>query len=139
MSHYTVMETQLSSAEHLVKALNDLGFENVEVHAEPQRLVGWLGDSRTNRAHVIVRKKEIGFVSNDIGFLQIPSGYFKAQISDFDRLKFDEEWLRALTQRYAYHVAKDLLAEQDFEAVEAAALQPDVENNEVRLACFNGE
>jgi hypothetical protein len=118
MSHYTVMETQLSSAEHLVKALNDLGFENVEVHAEPQRLVGWLGDDRTNRAHVIVRKREIGFVSNDIGFLQTPSGYFKAQISDFDRLKFDEEWLRALTQRYAYHVAKDMLAEQDFEAIE---------------------
>ena len=46
MSHYTVMETQLSSAEHLVKALQDLGFENVEVHAKPQPLVGWLGDSR---------------------------------------------------------------------------------------------
>jgi len=118
MSHYTVMDTQLSSAEHLVKALADMGFGNVEVHAEPQALVGWLGDSRKNRAHVIVRKREIGFVSNDIGFLQAPSGYFRAQISDFDRLKFDDEWLRALTQRYAYHVASDMLAQQKFTTVE---------------------
>jgi hypothetical protein len=118
MSHYTVMDTQLSSAEHLVKALADMGFRDVEVHAEPQPLVGWLGDNRKNRAHIIVRKAEIGFVSNDIGFLQTPSGYFRAQISDFDRLKFDDEWLRALTQRYAYHVATDMLAQQEFETVE---------------------
>jgi hypothetical protein len=118
MSHYTVMETQLSSAEHLVLALEDMGFGNVEVHTEPQPLVGWLGDDRQNVAHVIVRRSEIGFVSNDIGFLQTPSGYFKAQISDFDRLKFDDEWLSALTQRYAYHVATDMLARQRFETVE---------------------
>jgi hypothetical protein len=112
------MDTQLSSAEHLVKALEDLGFNNVEVHAEPKPLIGWLGDTRENRAHIIVRKRDIGFVSNDIGFLQTTSGYFKAQISDFDRLKFDDEWLRALTQRYAYHVATDMLARQEFETVE---------------------
>jgi hypothetical protein len=118
MSHYTVMETQISSAEHLVKALEDLGFKNVEVHAEPQPLVGWMGSTRENVAHVIVRRREIGFDSNDIGFLQTSSGYFQAQISDFDRLKFDDEWMRALTQRYAYHVAADMLAKQDFEMVE---------------------
>jgi hypothetical protein len=118
MSHYSVIDTQIASGEHLVKALRDMGFAEVEVHATPQPLVGWMGDPRTTLAHVIVRKKHVGPCSNDIGFLQTPSGYFKAQISDFDDGLFGKAWLRALTQRYAYHVATDMLAARGFDKVE---------------------
>ena len=84
MSHYSVIDTQIASGEHLVKALADMGFREVEVHAEPRPLVGWMGDSRVTRANIIVRREYIGPCSNDIGFARTPSGYFKAQISDFD-------------------------------------------------------
>jgi hypothetical protein len=123
MSHYTVIETQFASAEHLVEALRDMGFAEVELHAEPQPLVGWMGDRRETLANVIVRRKHVGACSNDIGFLQTPSGYFEAQISDFDQVRFGPAWMRGLTQRYAYHVATDMLAAQDFETVQESREQ----------------
>jgi len=118
MSHYSVIETQIASGAHLVRALRDMGFHEVEVHAQPQKLMGWMGDARVTQANIIVRRKHVGPCSNDIGFLQTPSGYFKAQISDFDSVLFGRRWLQALTQRYAYHVASDMLAEQGFDTVE---------------------
>ena len=118
MSHYAVIETQIASGKHLVQALRDMGFQQVEVHAQPQPLIGWIGDRRVTKANIIIRREHIGACSNDIGFLQTPSGYFTAQISDFDSVLFGQRWLRALTQRYAYHVACDMLAEQGFATVE---------------------
>jgi hypothetical protein len=118
MSHYSVIDTRIASGEHLVKALRDMGFEEVEVHTRPQPLLGWMGDSRTSGANIIVRREHIGPCSNDIGFLQTPSGYFKAQISDFDSVIFGAKWLRALTQRYAYHVAADMLEQRGFSKVD---------------------
>jgi len=90
------------------------------VHEQPQPLRGWLGGDRGTRAHVIVRRRSIGLGSNDIGFLQTGNGYFQAQVSDFDHTLFGKRWMNALTQRYAYHVAADLMAEQGFEAVDEA-------------------
>jgi hypothetical protein len=118
MSHYTVIDTRIASGKHLVQALRDMGFREVEIHTEPQPLVGWVGDTRITRAHIIVRREHVGPASNDIGFLQTPGGYFQAQISDFDQVLFGKRWLDALTQRYSYHVATDMLAEKGFEAVD---------------------
>lgn len=118
MSHFTTIATQIVSAKHLVLALNDLGFAEVEVHATPQPLVGWLGDARTTTAHVIIRKKFVGDASNDIGFTQSAKGTFDAIISDFDRVIYDRKWLQKLTQRYAYHASCDLLSRQNFSLVE---------------------
>jgi len=118
MSHFTTIATQIVSAKHLVLALNDLGFAEVEIHATPQRLIGFLGGTRANKAHVIVRKKHIGFLSNDIGFVQNAKGTFDAIFSDYDRNTYDRAWLQKLTQRYAYHVSRDMLAQQRFSLVE---------------------
>jgi len=117
MSHYSVIDTRIASGKHLVRALQDMGFHEVEIHAEAQPLIGWLGDSRESRAHIIVRREQVGAASNDIGFFQTPGGYFQARISDFDRVLFGKKWLDGLTQRYSYHVATDLLAERGFETV----------------------
>ena len=118
MSHFTTIATQIVSAKHLVLALNDLGFAEVEIHATPQRLIGYLGDTRANKAHVIVRKKHFGLLSNDIGFVQNAKGTFDAIFSDYDRNTYDRAWLQKLTQRYAYHVSRDMLAQQRFSLVE---------------------
>jgi hypothetical protein len=118
MSHFTTIATQIVSAKHLVLALNDLGFAEVEVHAAPQPLIGYQGDARVNQAHVIVRKKHIGLLSNDIGFAQNAKGTFDALISDYDRNTCDDTWMQKLTQRYAYHASRDLLSQQKFSLVE---------------------
>ena len=118
MSHYTILETQLVSEKHLVLALKDMGFADVEVHAEAQHLVGYEGIARSQLAHVIVRREHVGRWSNDLGFFRKADGTFEVFVSDFDQPTYGAAWLGKLTQRYAYHVARDLLAEQDFSLVE---------------------
>ena len=117
MSQYLSMQTQLVSAKHLVRALNDLGFHDVEVHETAQSLKGWLGDSRKNSAEIIIRKKYVGAASNDIGFNRGVDGRFTAFVSDYDRNRHGVAWLNRLTQRYAYHVALDMLQEKDFDLI----------------------
>ena len=118
MSHYTTLATTIQSVDHLVAALADLGFDDVEVHALAQPLVGWRGDIRTDTAEVIIRRRHVGGASNDIGFARNADGRFEAVISEFDSPRFDAEWLGRLTQRYAYRVARDTLSAQGFDLAE---------------------
>lgn len=118
MSAYTTVKTKMVSAPHLVKALQDVGFAEVEVHETPQPLVGWLGFGRRQTAEIIVRKKHVGLASNDIGFARDENGQFVALISEFDQTRYNQAWLQSLVQGYAFHVVKDQLAEQDFSVVE---------------------
>ena len=129
MSAYTVIETQLVCPEHIVSALADLGFTEVEVHDSPQALVGWRGDARRNTAEIIIRRTHIGDASNDIGFARNAHGAFTALISQFDRNRFGPRWLGKLTQRYAYHVARERLEAQGFARVEEQA----AENDSIRI------
>ncbi len=119
MSHFMKIATKIVSAKHLVMALNDLGFKNVEVHVKPERLDGWAGDE-AKMANVIVRKKYLKSTLCDIGFLQNAQGTFDALITDFDRDQhgYDDAWLQKLTQPHAYHVSRDLHAPQNFSLVE---------------------
>ena len=47
MSHYTAIRTKLADLDSLVKALAEVGYGEVEVYDEPQRLYGYLGDRRS--------------------------------------------------------------------------------------------
>ena len=118
MSAYTTLKTKMVSAAHLVKALRDVGFTEVEVHETPQPLVGWLGFGREQKAEIIVRKKHVGAASNDIGFTRDENGHFVALISEFDSVRYNRTWLQSLVQGYAFHVVKDQLAAQDFSVVD---------------------
>jgi len=119
MSHYSIYKTQFVSAEHLVQALNDMGFNQVNVYDKPVQLEGWLGDQRKNRAEIVIPRHFISSASNDMGFKLNAEGSYEAIISDYDRgQRLDQHWLNKLTQRYAYHVAIDMLQQQDFQLIE---------------------
>lgn len=104
MSHFTCIQTQITHIDSLVKALADAGFATVEVYPTPQHLYGFQGEIRPETAEVIIRRRYIGPMSNDIGFKRQENGTFKAIISDYDRLQYPQAWIDRLTQRYAYHV-----------------------------------
>jgi len=54
-----------------------------------------------------------------MGFKLNAEGSYEAIISDYDRgQRLDQHWLNKLTQRYAYHVAIDMLQQQDFQLIE---------------------
>ncbi|HBL10385.1 MAG TPA: hypothetical protein DD379_03040 [Cyanobacteria bacterium UBA11162] len=103
MSHFTSIKTQIKNVDALVKALADVGFNQVELHENDQHLYGYRGDVRPETAEVIIRRNYIGSASNDIGFKRQEDGAFKAIISEYDRNKYSQDWLNSLTQRYGYH------------------------------------
>ncbi|MFI5914131.1 DUF1257 domain-containing protein [Dactylosporangium sp. NPDC051541] len=100
MSHFTRVRTALRDAQLLAEALAGVGYPGAEVHDAPQVLFGYQGDARPETAEVIVRRAQIGDASNDIGFRRADDGTFEAIISDFDRHRHGEPWLRQLTQQY---------------------------------------
>lgn len=115
MSHFTQVQTQFTQAEFLLSALNDLGFDQVEVYAQAQALFGYRGDRRPEQAHLIIRRVHLAPLSNDIGFRQTSSGTFKAIISVYDRFQgYSRSWLERLSQRYAYHATRSELKQQGF-------------------------
>lgn len=118
MSHFSVLNTALTDTDALCAALADVGYREVEVHDTAQPLHGYRGDRRQNTAHVIVRRKHIGRLSNDIGFLHREDGRFSAVISDYDRRTHDTAWLGRLTARHAYHATTARLAEEGFHLAE---------------------
>lgn len=87
MSEYVVCETEFKDQKILIEALAEMGIkaENIEVYDNPQSLVGYHGDARTQKAHVIIRRKHIGSASNDIGFERTEAGTYKAWVSDYDK------------------------------------------------------
>ena len=105
MSQFTRIRTTLRDAGLLAAALKEVGFGAAEVHDQPETLYGYRGDARPERAEVIVRRKDIGPASNDIGFARQPGGSFEAIISEFDRRTYDERWLLRLTQAYGHAAA----------------------------------
>src|SRR5208283_40076 len=84
----------------LVAALAGLGYKP-EIHVDGAALVGYEGRERPERAHVIIRRVQIGDASNDIGFVRKPDGTFGAVLSEYDRgIGFDEKWLGRVHQAY---------------------------------------
>jgi hypothetical protein len=114
MSHFTSIKTQIKNADALIKALADVGFKNLEYHETAHHLYGYQGDVRPESAEVIIRKKYIGSMSNDIGFQRQENGEFKAIISEYDRGKYGQLWLNKLMQRYGYHTLMASAQEQGF-------------------------
>jgi hypothetical protein len=124
MSHFTCIQTQLKYPEALVKALADLGFRTVEFHPIAQHLHGFEGDIRPETAEVIIRRRFLGAMSNDIGFKQQEDNTFQAIISEYDRLQYSQQWLDRLTQRYAYHALLQTAPNEGF-AIEQEEVLPD--------------
>lgn len=117
MSHYTTIKTKIRDREALLAALADLGFDasKVECHDAPVPLVGFEGDERKDKAHVIIRRQHVGSASNDIGFRRNESGSYEAIISDFDqRQGYGSEWQARLAVRYAYRQATATLARRGY-------------------------
>lgn len=113
MSHFTSIKTQIKNRDALVTALSDIGFKNIELHETAQHLYGYQGDVR----------QYIGSSSNDIGFKQQTDGQYEAIISEYDRHRYNEQWMNKLMQRYGYHALKATAQEQGFTIEEDEVMQ----------------
>lgn len=100
MSAYHSYELDVTDQDCLVEALEEQGFKPV-VNEQGQHLEGYQGDKRKQVAQVVIPRKQVGGVSNDIGFAKDENGKYQAVISEFDRSKYNEKWLNKIKQAYA--------------------------------------
>lgn len=103
MSSYVKIDVKLTSEESIKEGLKamDLPFEEFEV-AEP--LTDYRGNRRTEtRANIIVRRKHLNRLSNDMGFEKLPDGTWRAHVSDYDMPPRSKVWPR-FKQEYAVSV-----------------------------------
>ena len=83
MSEYLICETAYNDADSIKAALEELGYV-YEEHQQAQSLLGYRGDKRTQKAHIIVRRQHVGASANDVGFHRKADGTFELIISEFD-------------------------------------------------------
>ena len=62
--------------------------EHIEIHEDPETLIGYDGRARAIngnicKAHVIIRRHNVGHASNDLGFL-LEDGIYTPIISEYD-------------------------------------------------------
>ena len=100
MSAYAEFETTMCEERFLVEGLTAMGYK-VEVHADGAALVGYHGDERREKAHVIIRRAQFDSASNDIGFARGTDGRFRALLSEYDRsIGYNDRWLAKVNQHY---------------------------------------
>lgn len=117
MSHYTSIALEIRDREALVAALGDLGIGKVEVHASPQPIRGY--DGQTRRAEVILRG--VGYYGGDVGFRRTRDGRFEAVLDQDDEQQLGRDWRNRLLQRYGRHVAVARLQKKGFRVVREEA------------------
>lgn len=102
MSKYTEVQLEIMDAACLKDTLKAMGYD-FEEHQEPQKLEGYLGDTREDKAHIIIKRRSLTAASNDLGFYKQPNGKYKMIISDYDRhaKKVRTDFMERLTKEYA--------------------------------------
>lgn len=123
MSHFTAIKTQIKDRDALVKALADVGLKNIEIHETAQSLYGYQGDVRAETAEIIIRRKYVGSYSNDIGFKLQEDGQYQAIISEYDRGRYNQQWLGKVMQRYGYYTLMASAQEQGFTVEEDEVME----------------
>lgn len=97
----------MSSGAHLVRALERIGFKQVERHAQPQPLLSWRGQPVGVDAEIIVRRSQIGATADDLGFTRGANGKFEALVSNILLSRLDRRWFEKLSEHYDAAVAED--------------------------------
>lgn len=129
MSHYSKIKTKITSRKSLVKALMRMGFKEnqIEIHDEATNLYGYQGDKRDDVANVIIRRKNVGAASNDLGFVLDEDGTYRAIISDYDSHKYNKKWLNNLSTGYGVEQSLDYLHMNGWDTQETVNEQGEIQ------------
>lgn len=138
MSHYNKLKTELRNRPNLIKALAKMGFGEgkIEIHDEADYLVGYQGDKREQKANIILRRKHVGGASNDIGFELQTDGTYVAHISDYDKSRYNDNWMKNLELHYGEEQAKTAFANEGWSCIESMDEQGNVQLVGTRMGGF---
>ncbi len=123
MSKYVEHTTVINDVDCLKKVLKTR-FKEVEQYSTPQQLIDFQGKAthytkkEGDKAEIIIRRKNVGGSSNDIGFVRdAKTGNFSAIISDYDLHKYNKKWLESLSKDYLIEKTKKIMSSEDSEMV----------------------
>lgn len=113
----------------MVKALKRVGFTDaqIEVHDKSTNLYGYRGDKRPDKANVIIRRKNVGCASNDLGFELQEDGTYRAIISDYDKRRYNDQWMARVNQGYAVEQAKSAFQTNGWDVTETTTKKGEVQ------------
>lgn len=120
MSHFTKVETKIKDLVCLKKALKDLGYDFAEAE-QGVEVRGYLG--ATASAEISIRASK----TYDIGVSKTETGYeFVADWWGVETTRgvTQEEFVKTVTQRYAYHKVLSEVAKQGY-TIETDEVQSD--------------
>ncbi len=99
MSEFHVIETKFKDEPVLVQSLKEMGYQP-EIHSKPTNLRGYQGDERSQKAHIIIPRKQVGGASNDVGFERVKKG-FVCHASQYDEPWRNGNRIKTLNKKYA--------------------------------------
>lgn len=108
MSAFTEQETQINDVDVLKESLKEVGVKEVQHHQTAVPLEGYRGDKREDKAEVVIPRRAVGSMSNDIGFKKQSDGTYTAIISQYDKGRYNEKWMTGLKKVYAEKKAKKI-------------------------------
>ncbi len=111
MSVYRSMSTQMNDIDCLKKALGNVRTRTGKkwepvVDEKKRNLQGYTGDTRQQKAEIVIPRSQVGGAANDIGFEKGSDGNFVAHISDYDKGFYNDQWMGELKQEYAKEKVK---------------------------------
>lgn len=106
MSEYHQVAVEFHDEESLLQSLKEINNNyNPEVHKEAVNLYGYQGDRRSEKAHIVIPRNQVGVASNDVGFFKNKDGSYKMIVSEYDqRTYWTESFVNKLKQTYAKNV-----------------------------------
>jgi hypothetical protein len=122
----------MNDGDCIKAALEELGYV-YEEHKEASHLNGYMGDQREQVANIIVRRRNVGNASNDIGFLKKPNGNYEMIISEFDKggnKKQAVDFMKKLKQIYGKHKAIKQCAKMGFKKIK---VQKTTEDGKIKI------
>jgi hypothetical protein len=83
----------------LVQSLKEMGYQP-EISEKAKNLYGYQADKRSQKAHIIIPRKQVGGLSNDVGFERVKKG-FVVHASAYDSKWRNGERIKTLNKKYA--------------------------------------
>lgn len=120
MSAYVKVGTEFRDEDTLCQALREEGLAPA-VHAKAVALTDYQGQKRPETAEIVVPRRQVGGMSNDIGFQRQEDGTFRAIVSEFDQGKYNEAWFKKLKRVYGEKRAVKLAQQQGLKLVDRKA------------------
>lgn len=117
MSAYTQIKCQFKDPKLLVEALTEMGYKP-NVFSVPVQLEDYVGKLRPQRAEIVLPRRQVGPMANDVGFVKQADGTYMAIISEYDNgATFTPKKMEELKLNYNLAKAKKIAAAQGMKLV----------------------